>query len=300
MDLANTSHLDETDLKHEVHVSEGYSIKLKPIQIRKLMALKFWYIAQPTHTLDTWVQFSPSILSQYAPSASSPFRTPPTSPALPTSTMSTTSSPMVPHTPSMDFTKSVKRAITDYPLLNDDKQFHDWNFSFKAIALMHGVSNVLNKHYVPSTHVDSHLFTAHKNFVFGVFSVALKTVKSRNILKAHQDTADSQAVYISLLLQYTQGATAVVQINTLRHEILAFRLTDTWTKPLVTYMTQWTKKVGDLSTLQGFPVPDQQKKTWLNDAIITHPDLSQALTQIHTIESINTTMANTTVTLTWH
>ena len=181
------------------------------------MALKSWYLAQPMHSLDIWVQFSPSVLSLYAPSASSMTGTSPMSP-VPTTPL--TSNSMVLHNPSMDFAKSVKRAITDYPLLNDDKQFHDRNFSFKAIALTHGVYNVLDKHYVPSTPNDSQLFIAHKNFVYGVFSVTLKTVKSRNILKEHQDTADSQAVYTALLMQYTKGATAVVQINTLGHEIL--------------------------------------------------------------------------------
>ena len=42
-ELPDTTHLNEHDLRHKVQVEDGYTIKLKPIHIRKLMALRAWF-----------------------------------------------------------------------------------------------------------------------------------------------------------------------------------------------------------------------------------------------------------------
>ena len=306
---ADFNYLEENDLKDVIvyTVEDGNepatrtAHRLKPIQVKKLMALKFWSLAQPTHTPDVWKTFDPASLAIYAtrpapinslspsnyPGTPLPHGSPMT--AVTTTTLSS----------HQEFTKSIKRSVTDYPEFKDDRQFHDWNLTFTAMAATHGVETVLTPSYSPPDTEAATLFIVHKKFLYGVFTHVLKTLKSRNILRDHQGTQDSQAIYSDLLTQYTKGAAASVDASALRKDITMFLLTDSWTKPLVSFLNIWNKKVGDLTTLQGYPVPNPQKRSWLEDAIQPHSDLSKTTAHVQTMEALQTNTSGHPVTLSW-
>ena len=156
---ADFNYLEENDLKDVIvyTVEDGNepatrtAHRLKPIQVKKLMALKFWSLAQPTHTPDVWKTFDPASLAIYAtrpapinslspsnyPGTPLPHGSPMT--AVTTTTLSS----------HQEFTKSIKRSVTDYPEFKDDRQFHDWNLTFTAMAATHGVETVLTPSYSP-------------------------------------------------------------------------------------------------------------------------------------------------------
>jgi len=79
-----------------------------------------------------------------------------------------------------NFQKGIKRSKDDYLPLKDWKYFHEWELHTKATAVSHGLSDVLDPHFIPEANdAAEELFKLKQQFMFSVFVSTLRIPNTR-------------------------------------------------------------------------------------------------------------------------
>ena len=99
----------------------------------------------------------------------------------------------------MSFKKGIKREITAYPSLKDERYFDDFKRSLFIVAKTHECSDVLDPNYTPGSEPEEQeLFEAKQTFMFSVFNTNLQTDMGKTIVRRHLASTDAQAVWKEL------------------------------------------------------------------------------------------------------
>ena len=99
----------------------------------------------------------------------------------------------------MSFKKGIKREITAYPSLKDERYFDGFKRSLFIVAKTHKCSDVLDPTYNPGSEPEEQeLFEAKQTFMFSVFNTNLQTDMGKTIVRKHLTTTDAQAVWKEL------------------------------------------------------------------------------------------------------
>ena len=99
----------------------------------------------------------------------------------------------------MSFKEGIKREITAYPSLKDERYFDGFKRSLFIIAKTHECSDVLDPNYTPGSEPEEQeLFEAKETFMFSVFNTNLQTDMGKTIVRRHLATTDAQAVWKEL------------------------------------------------------------------------------------------------------
>ena len=99
----------------------------------------------------------------------------------------------------MSFKKGIKREITAYPSLKDERYFDGFKTSLFIVAKTHACSDVLDPNYTPSSEPEEQeLFEAKQTFMFSVFNTNLQTDMGKTIVRRHLAHTDAQAVWKEL------------------------------------------------------------------------------------------------------
>ena len=99
----------------------------------------------------------------------------------------------------MSFKKGIKREITAYPSLKDERYIDGFKRSLFIVAKTRECSEVLDPNYTPgSEHEEEELFEAKQTFMFSVFNTNLHTDMGKTIVRRHLASTDAQAVWKEL------------------------------------------------------------------------------------------------------
>ena len=99
----------------------------------------------------------------------------------------------------MSFKKGIKREITAYPSLEDERYFDGFKRSLFIVAKTHESSDVLDPNYTPGSEPEEQeLFEAKQTFMFSVFNTNLQTDMGKTIVRRHLASTDAQAVWKEL------------------------------------------------------------------------------------------------------
>ena len=99
----------------------------------------------------------------------------------------------------MSFKKGIKREITAYPSLKDERYFDGSKGSLFIVAKTHECSEVLDPNYTPgSVPEEQENFEAKQTFMFSVFNTNLQTDMGKTIVRRHLASTDAQAVWKEL------------------------------------------------------------------------------------------------------
>ena len=99
----------------------------------------------------------------------------------------------------MSFKKGIKREITAYPSLKDERYFDGFKRSLFIVAKTHEYSEVLDPNYTPGGEPEEQeLFEAKQTFMFSVFNTNLQTGMGKTIVRRHLASTDAQAVWKEL------------------------------------------------------------------------------------------------------
>ena len=99
----------------------------------------------------------------------------------------------------MSFKKGIKREITAYPSLKDERYFDGFKRSLFIVAKTHECSEVLDPNYTPGSEPEEEeLFEAKQTFMFSVFNTNLQTDMGKTIVRRHLASTDAQAVWKEL------------------------------------------------------------------------------------------------------
>ena len=286
--------LGEKDLKslESLHSSPDPStgtvttrrVRLGIIPVKRILAAMEWFHMTDNTDHQTWFLLSETIFLDFVNKGGPNLGSGGSAPT-PSNTLESTQPTTIPSSgDASDFTKGVKRSISDYPKLQEDKFWLSFHRKLRATAAMHGVSEVLDPQYTAPPGTEE-LFKSKSQFIYSVFVSHLNTSKSRRIVRKFSDILDGQATYILLKKEYSGGATAEIAINKLRDEILKMRLDNNWSKPLETFLDHWESKVEDLEDLQDSSVPDDRKMEWLSTTIKPHSELYRTIFESKIITS---------------
>ena len=99
----------------------------------------------------------------------------------------------------MSFKKGIKREITAYPSLKDERYFDGFKRSLFIVAKTHECSEVLDPNYTPGSESEEEdHFEAKQSFMFSVFNTNLQTDMGKTIVRRHLASTDAQAVWKEL------------------------------------------------------------------------------------------------------
>ena len=99
----------------------------------------------------------------------------------------------------MSFQKGIKREITAYPSLKDERYFDGFKRSLFRVAKTHECSEVLDPNYTPgSAPEEEELFEAKQTFIFSVFNTNLQPDMGKTIVRRHMASTDAQVVWKDL------------------------------------------------------------------------------------------------------
>ena len=99
----------------------------------------------------------------------------------------------------MSFKKGIKREITAYPSLKDERYFDGFKRSLFIVAKTHECSDVQDPNYTPGSEPEEQeLFEAKQTFMFSVFNTNLQTDMGKTIVRRHLASTDAQAVWKEL------------------------------------------------------------------------------------------------------
>ena len=100
---------------------------------------------------------------------------------------------------SMSFKKGIKREITAYPSLKDERYFDGFKRSLFIFAKTYECSEVLDPNYTPGSEPEEEeLFEAKQTFMFSVFNTNLQTDMGKTIVRRHLASTDAHAVWKEL------------------------------------------------------------------------------------------------------
>ena len=106
----------------------------------------------------------------------------------------------------IDFKKSIKLDIDNYNELTNDDQFYKWYKDTISTAKMHGLHNVLDESFTPTTE-QFDLFESQNLFFYNVLEQKLGTTKSKVHLYTYEECSDGQKVFAALRKAYKDGMT---------------------------------------------------------------------------------------------
>jgi hypothetical protein len=182
------------------------------------------------------------------------------------------------------FLRSIKRSPTDYQKFKEDNKWKQWHRSLRATVGAHGLSNILDSTYKPSTHDEQLLYNAQNTFMYSVFEQCLNTTKSRQIVQRHDCDADASKVYVELIAAYEETLTTSLAATELRGEITLLRFDDSWKKGSEAFLLHWQGKILELEQLEDKPIEDSTKRLWLTSTLSTKTHMANCLNQAKVTE----------------
>ena len=182
------------------------------------------------------------------------------------------------------FQRSIKQNPTDYNKFKDDSRWKQWHRHLKATANSHGLTDVLNPDYIPSTDDEILLFNLQNTFMYSVFESTLQTTKSRHIVQTYETSADAQKVYSTLLDIYEEDLAISLQATDLRSTLTLLRYDDKWKKSSEAFLLHWQSNILELEQLEDKLVDESTKRLWLTATLSTKSHMATCLNQAKVTE----------------
>jgi hypothetical protein len=249
LDIISYSDDDFADLLYEDSASTVRTLsKAESNRIKLLKGYINWrtYIGQSVSTKDDWMAITGEQLSE--------FRITTTWFGMTTKGTSILTAP-TPGTGTKrdlvsDFKKGIKRDMSYFPTLKQDKQWDNWNRATIAQARAQDVSNVLDPKYTPTDPTEIALFQEQKKYMYAAFERHLQTDKGKALVRAHHANADAQAIYKELSEYALQSTKASLDSATLLAYITSAKLGDgKWKGTTHAFVLHWQDQIrlfGDL------------------------------------------------------
>jgi hypothetical protein len=200
LDIISYSDDDFSELLYQDSTStvQTLSNKAESNRIKLLKGYISWrtYVGQPIKTKDDWLAITADQLNKFRITTTWFGMTTKGTIILTAPTPGTgTKRDLV-----SDFKRGIKREMSYFPTLKQDKQWDNWNRATIAQASAQDVSNVLDHNYTPTDPTEIALFQEPKKYMDAAFERHLQTDKGKALVRAHHANADAQAIYRELYL----------------------------------------------------------------------------------------------------
>jgi hypothetical protein len=181
-----------------------------------------------------------------------------------------------------DFKRGIKRDMSYFPTLKQDKQWDNWNRATIAQAQAQDVSNVLNPKYSPNDPTAIALFHEQQKYMYAAFERHLQTDKGKALVRAHHSTSNAQAIYKELSEYALQSTKASLDSASLLAYITSAKLGDgKWKGTTHAFILHWQDQVrlfGDLVGTHTY-FADDLLRTMLENAVTKISELRSVKAQ---------------------
>ena len=114
----------------------------------------------------------------------------------------------------------MKREITAYPSLKEERYFDGFKRSLFIVAKTHECSEVLDPNYTPvSEPEEEELFEAKQTFMFSVFNTNLQTDMGKTFVRRHLASTDAQALWKELSEHMRTSSEGALEKRRLTHYV---------------------------------------------------------------------------------
>ena len=176
------------------------------------------------------------------------------------------------------FRKGIKRDMSLFPTLKDERYNDSWHRSFVAQARAQDVDNVLDELFVPSSQEEKDLFAEQQKYIYAVLEAKVLTDVGKSIVRAHEGDFDGRAVYNKLKEHHLKSTKAMIDSSTILSYITSARLGNgEWKGSTEGFILHWQDQV----RLYERQVPisdhfsDGQKRIMLENAVHHVSELRQ-------------------------
>jgi hypothetical protein len=174
----------------------------------------------------------------------------------PQATVYTPSTPTPKSNVVVDFKKTVKRDKSNYLEFKDEKMWDHFQRNLVIQAQADGISNQLDKNYVPSTPEEVELDKIQGFYFFSVLNHVFLTDKGKSIVRKHMHSFDARAAYAEMVEHMTNSTKAQHK----KQELLEFLVTSRFGENVVRttathFILTYMEKFRQLDALT--PIQDQ-------------------------------------------
>jgi hypothetical protein len=125
-----------------------------------------------------------------------------------------------------NFKKGTKRDKSEYPEYKDERHWDSFELKVSAVARSHGLLDVIDPEYVPTTEKEQELLTLKNNFMFAVWATKLLTPASKRSVRRHRATGDAQAVWREIRDDALKTTRASLQCDTIHSFLTSKKFSD--------------------------------------------------------------------------
>ena len=146
--------------------------------------------------------------------------------------------------PLVEWKKGVKRDMTLYIELRQDKEWDRWNTQLRATARTQEVDRVLNPNFSPRDAEDRALFEVQQNYMYAVFERTMLTDTGKTFVRKFEPTANAQAIYKAMVEYSQESAHAGINSSTILRYVASARIGDgSWRGTSRAFVLNWMDQI---------------------------------------------------------
>ncbi len=176
----------------------------------------------------------------------------------------------------MAFKKGIRRDVSVYPVLKDEKYYDAFQRRVKILAKSHECSEVLDPDFTPHHSDQSRELFEHKQvFMFSVFENCLLTDMGKTIVRRYVHSTNAQQVWIDLTAHMKKSSKGASEKRRLNQYITTTVLDSSYrgtTKQFVLHFQEQFRQLDDISEADE-RIPMHMRLTLLQNAVKAIPDL---------------------------
>ena len=164
-----------------------------------------------------------------------------------------------PSTPScssqlLNFKRGIKRDISAYPTLKDEKYYESFKRSVLVTARAHDCEEILQPTFRPRGDVDSpELFRLKNDFMYGVFNKCLLSDMGKTIVRKHLDNMNAQRVWEEFATHMTTSSKGKAEKHRLHTYVTTTVLDKSWkgtTEQFILHFNEQFRQLDEVSPLR--------------------------------------------------
>ena len=162
-----------------------------------------------------------------------------------------------PSTPScstqlLNFKRGIKRDISAYPTLKDEKYYESFKRSVLVTARAHDCEEILQPTFRPRGDADSlELFRLKNNFMYSVFNKCLLSDMGKTIVRKHLDNMNAQCIWEEFATHMTTSSKGKAEKHRLHTYVTTTVLDKSWkgtTEQFILHFNEWFRQLDEVSS----------------------------------------------------
>ena len=176
----------------------------------------------------------------------------------------------------MNFKRGIKRDISAYPTLKDEKYYESFKRSVLVTARAHDCEEILQPTFRPRGDADSlELFRLKNDFMYSVFNKCLLSDMGKTIVRKHLDNMNAQRVWEEFATHMTTSSKGKAEKRRLHTYVTTTVLDKSWkgtTEQFILHFNEQFRQLDEVSPPEE-SLPFTTRLTLLQTAVHNIPEL---------------------------